>query len=255
MPKLALNGGERLHTTGWPGWPPKDPGYLAGLKDVIESGVWGTGGKKKEELVEKFKAVCDAEYCIPVPNGTFALELAMRAVGVGPGDEVIVPPYTFIATASSVISANAIPVFADIRPDTLCLDPEDVEAKITPSTAAVSAVHIGGMPADMDGLQAVCDKHGLKLIEDCAQAHGAVYRGKKVGGIGDAGGFSFQSSKNITAGEGGMTTTNNREVYGHAWSYANLGRVPEGGWYDHRVFGTNLRMLESRFARFMQEQR
>lgn len=248
MGKLAITGGTPLRTKPFPGWPPRDEGFKAKLAEVLDSGVWGVGGQQKELLIQDFKQVCDAEYVVPNINGTFALELGLRALGVGPGDEVIVPPYTFIATASSVISAGAIPVFADVCPDTLCLDPAAVEAAITPSTAAVTAVHLGGMPADMDALKAVCARHGLKLLEDCAQAHGAVYRGQKVGAVGDAGAFSFQSSKNLTSGEGGMTTTNDREVYGAAWSYANLGRVPDGGWYDHRVMGTNLRLTEFQAA-------
>ena len=248
MANLALKGGTPLHTTGFPAWPPADPGFKDKLGEVIDSGVWGIGGQQKEKLLEEYKQVCDAEYAVPSVNGTFALELGLRALGVGPGAEVIVPPYTFIATASAVVSAGAVPVFADIRPDTLCLDPEAVEAAITPSTAAVTVVHLGGMPGDMDALKAICAKYGLKLLEDCAQAHGAVYRGQKVGAVGDAGGFSFQSSKNLTAGEGGMTTTNDPEVYSRAWSYANLGRVPDGGWYDHRVMGTNLRITEFQCA-------
>jgi dTDP-4-amino-4,6-dideoxygalactose transaminase len=248
MPKLAINGGEAVHTTGWPGWPPKDPGYLEKLKAVLDNGVWGVGGPMNAALTEEFKKVSDAEFIVPTTSGTIALELALRALGVGAGDEVIVPPYTFIATASSVISVNAIPIFADIRPDTLCLDAEAVAAAITPQTKAVIAVHIGGMPADMQALKAVCDQHGLALIEDCAQAHGAVYAGKKVGAIGNAGAFSFQSSKNITAGEGGITTTNDRATYGKAWSYMNVGRVPEGGWYDHRVMGMNYRLTEFQAA-------
>jgi dTDP-4-amino-4,6-dideoxygalactose transaminase len=248
MPNLAINGGTPVRTAGWPGWPPHDPGFAQKLQEVLDSSVWGIGGAMQERLLQDYKQVCDAEYAVPNINGTFALELGLRAMGVGPGDEVIVPPYTFIATASSVVSAGAIPVFADIRPDTLCLDAEAVEAAVTPSTAAVIAVHLGGMPADMDALKAVCAKHGLKLLEDCAQAHGAVYRGRKVGAVGDAGAFSFQSSKNLTSGEGGMTTTNDAQIYGRAWSYANLGRVPDGGWYDHRVMGTNLRMTQFQAA-------
>lgn len=248
MSTLAINGGKAVHTTGWPGWPPKDPGYLEKLKAVIDNGVWGVGGPMNTALTQEFKKVSDAEFIVPNTSGTIALELALRSLDVGAGDEVIVPPYTFIATASSVISVNAIPIFADIRPDTLCLDADAVEAAITPQTKAVTAVHIGGMPADMKALQAVCDKHGLALIEDCAQAHGAVYAGRKVGAVGNAGAFSFQSSKNITAGEAGIMTTNDRATYGKAWSYVNVGRVPDGGWYDHRVMGMNYRLTEFQAA-------
>ena len=248
MSKLAITGGEAVHTTGWPSWPPKDPGYLEKLKAVLDNGVWGVGGPMNAALSEEFKHLSDAEYVVPNTSGTIALELALRALEVGAGDEVIVPPYTFIATASAVIAVNAIPIFADIKPDTLCLDADAVAAAVTPQTKAVIGVHIGGMPADLQALQAVCDRHGLALIEDCAQAHGAEYRGRKVGAIGNAGAFSFQSSKNITAGEGGITTTNDRALYGKAWSYMNVGRVPDGGWYDHRVMGMNLRLTEFQAA-------
>jgi dTDP-4-amino-4,6-dideoxygalactose transaminase len=199
-------------------------------------------------MATTFAAFHDAEYAVPCTSGTTALEVALRATGIGYGDEVIVPPYTFIATASSVIAAGAVPVFADVSADTLCLDPAAVEAAITPQTRAVIGVHIGGMPCDMDRLTALSQQHDLVLIEDCAQAHGAEYGGRRVGAIGDAGAFSFQSSKNIAAGEGGMVVTNRRDVYERAWSYVNVGRVQDGGWYDHRVFGTNLRLTEMQAA-------
>lgn len=248
MAKLAINGGDALHTTGWPTWPPKDPGYLEKLTQVLDNGIWGVGGPMNKALSEQFKQISDCQYVIPTTSGTSALEICLRALGVGAGAEVIVPPYTFIATASAVVACNAIPVFADIRPDTLCLDPEAVEAAITPQTKAVTAVHIGGMPADLQALRAVCDKHGLVLLEDCAQAHGAVYHGRKVGAIGNMGAFSFQSSKNITAGEGGICTTDDEQLWAGAWSYVNVGRVPDGKWYDHRVMGMNLRMTEFQAA-------
>lgn len=248
MANLAINGGTPVHATGWPTWPPRDPGYLEKLQQVLDSGVWGVGGPMNVALQEQFKQVSDATYVVPNTSGTIALELCLRALGIGAGDEVIVPPYTFIATASAVISTNAIPIFADIRPDTLCLDAEAAEAAITPYTKAIIAVHIGGMPADLAALQAVCDRRGLALIEDSAQAHGAVYAGRKVGAIGNMGAFSFQSSKNLTSGEGGICTTNDQALYGKAWSYMNVGRVPDGGWYDHRVMGMNYRLSEFQAA-------
>ncbi len=248
MAHLAINGGPKLREKPFPGWPPTDAGFTRQLTDVIESRCWGMGGPKQPEFLRRFAEFCDAEYCVACTSGTAALELALRAVDVGPGDEVIVPPYTFIATASAAITVGAIPVFADIEPDTLCLAPQAVEAAITDATAAVIPVHIGGMPANMDALMEIAGSHGLRVIEDCAQAHGARYRDRIVGGLGDAGCFSFQASKNITAGEGGAITTNDRGVYGKAWSLHNVGRVPDGGWYDHRVLGWNLRMTEFQAA-------
>ena len=248
MSRLAIMGGEPLHTGGWPTWPPKEPGYAEALMEVLDSGFWGVGGLMNKRLQKRFRQVSGTRYVVPNTSGTVALELCLRALGIGCGDEVIVPPYTFIATASAVMSVNGIPVFADIDPETLCIDPNAVEEAVTPQTRAVIAVHIGGMPADMDALQALCDRHGLDLIEDCAQAHGAVHNGRKVGSIGDCGAFSFQSSKNITAGEGGIVTTNDEVLFLNTWSYTNIGRVPGGGWYDHHSMGTNYRMTEFQAA-------
>lgn len=248
MPELAINGGAPLRDKPFPGWPPPDPGFVEAVARVAQSGCWGIGGPMNERMATSFAAFHDAEYAVPCTSGTTALEVALRATGIGPGDEVIVPPYTFIATASSVIAAGAVPVFADVCADTLCLDPAQVERQITPLTRAIIGVHIGGMPCDLDSLTALATQRGLVLIEDCAQAHGAEYGGQRVGAFGDAGAFSFQSSKNVAAGEGGLVVTNRRDVYERAWSYVNVGRVQDGGWYDHRVFGTNLRMTEFQAA-------
>lgn len=248
MAQLAINGGAKLREKGWPGWPPRDSGFTANLARVIESGVWGLGGQMQQDFVRRFTEWVGTEHCVVVPSGTTALELALRACGIGKGDEVIVPPYTFVASASAVVSAGALPVFADVDPESLDLDPATAEAAITERTAGIIPVHIGGMPAEMDAFVALGEKHGLKILEDCAQAHGAEYRGRRVGAIGDAGCFSFQSSKNITAGEGGAVTTSDPEVYSAAWSAHNVGRVPEGQWYDHRVLGWNWRITEFQCA-------
>jgi dTDP-4-amino-4,6-dideoxygalactose transaminase len=186
----------------------------------------------------------DAEFAAACTSGTSALEVALRACGVGPGSEVIVPPYTFVATASSVVASGAVPVFADIGPQTFNIEPAAIEDAITDRTAAIIAVHIGGSPADMDPIMEIARKNDLKVIEDCAQAHGAIYKGRKIGAIGDIGAFSFQASKNVTAGEGGMVLTNDPDLYSHMWSTINVGRVPEGEWYDHRVMGWNLRLTQ-----------
>lgn len=248
MPQLAINGGPPLRQKPFPGWPPPDPGFVEAVARVAQSGCWGIGGPMNERMAASFAAFHDAEYAIPCTSGTTALEVALRAAGIGPGDEVIVPPYTFVATASSVIAAGAVPVFADVCPDTLCVDPTEVEKQVTPLTRALICVHIGGMPCDLDSLTALAARRGLVLIEDCAQAHGAEYGGRRVGAFGDAGAFSFQSSKNVAAGEGGLVVTNRRDLYERAWSYVNVGRVQDGGWYDHRVFGTNLRLTEFQAA-------
>ena len=244
MPVLAINGGEKTRAEGWPVWPPDDPGFLENLAKVIDSKVWGVGGewtRKAEEMMAEYH---DAKFAAACTSGTSALELTLRACGVGPGSEVIVPPYTFIATASSVVAAGAVPVFADIDEDTFNIDPAKIEEAVTDRTSAIIAVHLGGSPADMDPIMAIARPRGVKVIEDCAQAHGAIYKGRKVGTIGDAGAFSFQSSKNVTAGEGGMVLTNDADIYSRAWSIINVGRVPQGEWYDHRVMGWNLRMTQ-----------
>jgi len=244
MAVLAINGGPKVRTEGWPAWPPDDPGFLENLKQVIESGVWGTGGEFTTRAAQMMAEYHGAKYAVALSAGTTALEVALRALGVGVGDEVIVPPYTFIATASSVIAAGGVPVFVDIEPDTLNIDPARIEEAITEYTKAIIAVHIGGAPADMDAIMEIAGKHDLKVVEDCAQAHGAEYQGRRVGALGHAGAFSFQSSKNVTAGEGGMVLTNDPEVYSRAWSTVNVGRVPEGAWYDHRVMGWNYRLTQ-----------
>lgn len=139
---------------------------------------------------------------------------------------------------------NGVPIFADIDPDTYNLDPKAAEAAITPRTKAIIAVHIGGCPADMDAFPELARKHNLVLIEDCAQAHAAAWRGRKVGAIGDMGCFSFQSSKNINAGEGGIILTNSKEYHERCWSIINVGRIPDGAWYEHHVLGSNYRLTE-----------
>ena len=248
MPELALLGGEQVRSKPWPGWPVVDDTDRQALMEVLNSGAWGVGGPAGPQMVRELAAFHQAEHGIAVTNGTAALELALRACDVGAGCEVIVPPYTFIATASAPIMCNAIPVFADIDPDTYCLDPEAVERAITPQTRAIICVHIGGSPCDLDALLDVARRHGLRLIEDCAQAHGAEWRGRRIGAIGDMGAFSFQSSKNVCAGEGGLVLTNDRELAQRAWSLANIGRAPEGAWYEHRILGWNLRLTEFQAA-------
>lgn len=245
MASLAINGGSKVRSKGWPSWPIFDDSDVQAVADVVRSGHWGClTGDRVAKFEKEFAAFQGAKYGVCVTNGTAALEIALKAVGVRAGDEVIVPPYTFIASASSVLQIGAIPVFVDIDPDTYNLDPSKIEAALSEKTKCILAVHIGGGPADMDGILAVARKHGLKVVEDAAQAHGAAWNGQRVGAIGDAGTFSFQASKNLTAGEGGIVLTNNPEIYARAWSLHNCGRVPEGKWYEHRILGWNMRMTE-----------
>ena len=242
MSKLAMDGGKKVRTKPFPTWPVWDKSELGALREVLESGRWGLGNPKVAEFEEKFAAYVGTEHGICVTNGSASLEIALMAAGISRGDEVIVPPYTFTATASAVLIANGIPIFADIDPETYNIDTAAAEEAITHRTKAIIPVHIGGCPADMDRIMEIAEKHNLIVIEDCAQAHSAEWRGKRVGSIGDMGSFSFQASKNLCAGEGGIITTSDQELGDKCWSYHNCGRVKSGGWYDHRVLGSNFRM-------------
>jgi dTDP-4-amino-4,6-dideoxygalactose transaminase len=243
--KLAVDGGAPLRTDLWPEWPIWDEREEAAILDVLRSGQWwSVGGKRVPEFEEEFARYHDAKHAVAVTNGTAALEIALRALGIGCGDEVIVPPYTFIATASSVLAASATPVFVDIDPDSLNIDPGKIEAAITPRTKAIIPVHIAGGPADLDGVLEVAKRHGLAVIEDAAQAHGAEWKGRKVGAIGACGTFSFQASKNLNAGEGGVIITDDDETADRLWSVHNVGRTKSGKWYEHNVLGSNFRMTE-----------
>src|SRR5262245_21446298 len=201
---LSLFGGTPVRTRSFPAWPVTGAGEEERLIRALRSGKWGRlDGREVEEFERRFAALQGTRFCIGVVNGTVSLRLALLAADLPAASEVIVPPYTFLATASAVIEANMVPVFADVETETFNLSPGAVEAAITPRTRAIIAVHLGGQPADMDALLAIARRHDLVLIEDAAQAHGAANRGRPVGTLGHAGSFSFQSSKNLTCGEGG----------------------------------------------------
>jgi len=248
MGKLAINGGEPIRRKPFPKWPIFDEKEYKALKEVLESGVWGIGGSIKPKFEKVFAEYQHAKYGVAVTNGTAALLISLKACEIGCGDEVIVPPYTFMATVTAVLDVNAIPVFADIEPDTYTLDPGSVEEHISERTKAIIPVHIGGRPANMDELTRIAKKYDLRIIEDACQAWGSEWRGRRVGSIGDLGAFSFQSSKNIASGEGGMITTNDKDLYIRAWSLHNCGRLPSGEWYEHHLPGGNYRMTEFQAA-------
>src|SRR6201984_1440584 len=200
MAELALFGGKRTKTKPFPLWPQFDDAERKALTEVLESRVWWrTPGTKTLEFERAFAEFHGARHGIAVTNGTAALEVTMAALGIGPGDEVIVPDFTFVATASAVLFANALPVLVDVLPDTYCIDPDLTEAAITPHTKAIGAVHMGGHPADLDALKDLADRKGIALVEDCAHAHASEWRGKRVGTVGIGGTFSFQASKLMTA--------------------------------------------------------
>ncbi|MBS7606842.1 DegT/DnrJ/EryC1/StrS family aminotransferase [Candidatus Bathyarchaeota archaeon] len=248
MAKLAIKGGEPTRKKPFPKWPVFDEREVRALKGVLESGLWGVGGQRKREFEERFAAYQHAKYGVAVTSGTAALEISLRSLGIGCGDEVILPPYTFMATMIAILYVNAIPVFADIEPETYTIDPKSVEEVISERTKAILPVHIAGRPADMDALLSIARRSNLYVVEDACQAWGAEWRGRRVGAIGNMGAFSFQSSKNITSGEGGIITTNDEELYVRAWSLHNCGRLPSGAWYEHHLPGANYRMTEFQAA-------
>lgn len=243
----ALLGGPPACPGPWPAWPVFDDTERRALLEVLESGQWWYGARVRE-FEAAYAAFQGARHAVSCTNGTTALEMGLRALGVLEGDEVIVPPYTFVATAAAVITVGAVPVFADIEPDSLNLDPADVERKLTPRTRAVIPVHVGGRMADMDRLGALAARHGLAVLEDAAHAWGSQWRGRGAGTLGRAGTFSFQVSKNITAGEGGILVTDDTALAEWCRSFSHCGRRPGGAWYDHDYLGSNLRLTEFQAA-------
>ncbi|HDQ41908.1 MAG TPA: DegT/DnrJ/EryC1/StrS family aminotransferase [Desulfonatronum sp.] len=210
------------------------------VREVLLSGQY-TSGKRVRAFEEAFARWNGSQYAVAVSTGTAALHIALEGLGVGPGDEVIVPPLTFFATVSSVLYLRAVPVFADIDPDDLCLYPASVAEKITPRTRAVLPVHLFGAPARMDELLALAEKHGLLVLEDCAQAHGTEFGGRKVGSLGQAGAFSFFATKHMTTGEGGMITTDDPNLADLARRLRSHGMA---GRDSHEHLAYNNRMTE-----------
>jgi dTDP-4-amino-4,6-dideoxygalactose transaminase len=246
--KLALHGGTPVRTAPFPEWPLWDNQEREALLGVLESGTWGIAGDGDQNRIAEFERAFaeahDAAHGQAVFNGSAALEVALRALDIDYGDEVIVPAYTFLATATACLMVGAVPVFADIDPETYNLDPASVAAVVTDRTRAIIPVHIGGCPADLDALGEIARRHDLRVIEDACQAHGAAWRGRRVGAIGDLGCFSFQSSKNINAGEGGLIVTDDAALAERCWSVHNCGRIRSGAWYQHEVVGGNYRMTQ-----------
>lgn len=245
--KLALHGGPPACPAPWPTWPVFDDTERRLLLDVLNTGQWWFGEKVRQFEAE-FAAFQGGRYAVTCTNGTTAIEMGLKGLGVLPGDEVIVPPYTFIATASAVVTVGAIPVFADITPDTLCLDPADVARKITPRTKAIIPVHVAGYVADMDRLNALARQHHLQVLEDAAHAWGSQWQGRGAGVLGRCGTFSFQVTKNITAGEGGILITDDEALADLCRSYTHCGRRKGSAWYDHDYLGSNLRLTEFQAA-------
>ena len=245
MAHLAIAGGTALRKAPFSAWPVWDQSDVQALQRVLQSGRWDAlKGEEVSHFEAEFAAYQGAAHGVAVTNGTVALKLALIAAGVGPGDEVIVPGYTFIATATAPLELGAIPIFADVDPQSYTLDPDSVATCITSRTRAVMPVHLGGCPADMDGLLDLSRRHGLAVVEDAAQAWGAAWNGAQVGTLGQCGIISFHASKNLTAGEGGMVLCDDPDTASLVRSLSNCGRQPDGLWYAHYLLGGNYRLSE-----------
>ena len=242
---LAIRGGSPVRTEPFPCWPVWGEEEERSLLSVLQSGVWGKmQGTEVARFEKNFAEAHGARHGFGVCNGTVALKIALLAAGIEAGDEVIVPPYTFVATASAVVEANARPVFVDIDLETSCIDPDAIQRAITDRTRAIIVVHLGGLPCEMDRIMEIAKRHNLIVIEDACHAPGAQYRGRPVGSLGHFGCFSFQSCKNVSAGEGGIVITDDDRLAEACWSTHNCGRVPEGKWYEHHQIGGNYRLSE-----------
>ena len=245
MEQLGINGGAPVRTAPFPAWPEFDDTERQLVLEVLDSRQWwATQGTKVKEFERQWGDFHGTGPAIAVTNGSHTLELALLGLDVGAGDEVIVPNWTFVATAAAVLMVNAVPVLVDVEFGTGCIDPVAVEAAITPRTRAVIAVHIAGHPADMDALSTICKKHGLALIEDCAHAHGSSWNNQPVGTLGDAGSYSFQASKLMTGGEGGAVIAKNPDIAAKVRSFSDCGRRPGEWFYSHYALGGNYRMTE-----------
>ncbi|MFM2416244.1 MAG: hypothetical protein RL385_967 [Pseudomonadota bacterium] len=240
-------------------WPSFTAEEAKAVSDVLLSNrvnYWT--GEEGRRFEEEFAAWVGSRFAIAINNGTVALEIALRALGIGAGDEVVVTPRTFVASASSIVSVGAIPVFADVDPDSQNITASAIDHVLSPRTRAVMCVHLAGWPCEMDEIRQLCAPRGISLIEDCAQAHGALNRGRGVGTLGDVAGWSFCQDKIIsTGGEGGMITTNSEAIWRAAWAYKDHGKAydavygrehPPGFRWLHESFGTNGRMLEMQAA-------
>ncbi len=239
---LAIFGGSPVRSEPFPVWPRVTNDIKNSIIETIDNDKWGVGSATIDLFNDRFAEMQDAKFSLAIHSGTSAIWISLKAAGVVAGDEVIIPSYTFIATSTAVVLANAVPVFADIDLETGNIDPKSIEDFITDNTKAIIPVHTAGSPADMDKIIDISKKYNIAVIEDAAQAHGAELNGKKVGAIGLGGIFSFQTSKNMSAGEGGAIVSNNESFIDACFSYHNCGRVRDGEWYEHHRLGSNLRM-------------
>ncbi len=268
MNRLAILGGTPVRSKPFPAWPVFGPEEERAVTEVVRSGKWWRycfgevtepGPETEEprskvaEFQEAFARFQGARYGIACANGTAAIEIALKALGIGPGDEVIVPPYTYVATASAPLMVNAVPVFCDIDYDTFNLDPLRLAEAVTPRTRAVIPVHFAGQAADMESILAVARRHNLFVVEDAAHGHGGSWNGRGLGTLGHAGTFSFQASKNMTAGEGGLITTDDPGLAELCESYLWGGRQKGRAWYEHFRLAWNYRLTEFQGAILLEQ--
>ena len=257
MSDLALLGGQPVRTKPFPQWPIVEESDVQAVAEVVRSGAWGRlGANQVHEFEKAFAAYQGAAYGLSVNSGGVALELALICLHLPRGAEVLVPAYTYMATATCILRAGLTPVFVDIHEDTYNIDPSRLESAVTDQTAAILLVHFGGLACDMDAVLAVAAKHDLRVIEDSAHAHGATWNNRGLGTIGDVGCFSFQASKNLNAGEGGMLLTNDAQIYTRAIEYHDLwaggmleregqlgqGSMRSGATWDYPVAASSNRM-------------
>lgn len=249
--KPALLGGAPIRTTSFPSWPVWDTADEQNVLPVLRSGTWSRAHVVKA-AEEKFANLMGTKRCLLTFCGTQALIVSLHTSGVGGGDEVIVTPYTFVATIDAILNNNALPVFADVDPDTWSLDPAKVNEKINKNTFAILPVHIGGSPVNVDAIMEIAKKNNLRVVEDACQAHMSEWKGQKVGSFGDFGCFSLQNGKVITCGEGGAIISNNEELMDKAYSFHNFGRpygsVKRTGEQGHLTVGTKTRISEFQAA-------
>ncbi|HUS04814.1 MAG TPA: DegT/DnrJ/EryC1/StrS family aminotransferase [Bryobacteraceae bacterium] len=251
MDRPALLGGKPVRSERFPGWPVHDEVEEKAILDVVRSGRWGRGtGKTVEKFEAAYAPLMGAQHCLATANGTSALFAGLSAMGVGPGDEVILSPYTFVACVNVILLRHALPVFADTDPETFQIDPRTIERAITDRTTTIMPVHLGGATFDVEAIQAVAKKRNLKILEDSCQSHLAEWRGKRTGTFGKAGCFSFQASKNLNSGEGGALLTNDAELMETCYTFHNNGRrrAQPGADFSYAIAGTNLRMTEFQAA-------
>lgn len=241
---LALLGGQplRAKNTNWPQWPQHGAAERQALTDVLESGQWWYGARVRQ-FESEFAEFQGADHCVSCSSGTIAIEICLQALGIGPGDEVIVPAYTFVGTATPVLRLGATPIFVDVD-DTWNIDPNALEQATTERTKAIIPVHFGGFIADMDRINAFAETNDLDVIEDACHAWGSEWNGHGAGTLGICGVFSFQASKNMTAGEGGAIVTQEKDLAVRCRSIVNSGRVEGEEWYLHHTAGTNARLTE-----------